>query len=120
MKTQTIKAIFTNLLFVIGVVLLIVGASRGTLTLVRLAVFTDYPLDYYAETRCIMAPAPIAENGEVMPKNDINCMESLDFERKIKLTDDIVNSVTMIISGLALTLGFRRFIYSRDIIKRHP
>ncbi len=112
MKRETVKAIFTNLLFVIGVILVIVGASRGILTVVRLVVFDSYPLDYYAETRCTLLPAR-PDGGEVMPIIDGNCEESLEHERKIKLTDDIVNSVTMLLSGLALTLSFKRFIFSK-------
>ena len=110
MKTETIKAIFTNLLFVIGVILLIVGFSRGVLTATRLVAFDDYPLDYYAETRCAITPKLTEENGEVMPKVDENCEEALTYERKIRLTDDVVNSVTMLVAGAALTLSFKRFI----------
>jgi hypothetical protein len=110
MKTETIKAIFTNLLFVIGVVLLIVGASRGVLTVARLAVFDEYPLDYYAESRCNITPAYPEDEGEVMPKTNTDCDDNLDYERKIKLTEDIVNSITLIISGATLVFAFKRFI----------
>jgi hypothetical protein len=111
MKATSIKAVFTNLLFVLGVILIILGASRGTSILVRLVAFEKYPLGYYPEARCRLAPAPISENGEVMPKVDINCEESLELERKIKLTDDVVNSVTFLVAGIVLALGFRRFIF---------
>jgi len=113
MKSQTVKAIFTNLLFVIGVVLLIVGFSRGILTVTRLLTFEKYPLDYYAQTRCDISPMTPETNGEIMPKVDTNCDEALEYERKIKLTDDIVNSSTMLVAGFVLTLSFRRFIFGR-------
>jgi len=111
-KRDTVKAIFTNLLFVIGVILIILGGSRAILTVVRLAVFDKYPLDSYAETRCSYAPIP-AQDGEVMPKLEAECMSSLDYERRLKLTDDIVNSSTMLISGIALALSFKKFIFSK-------
>lgn len=114
MKSETIKAIFTNFLFVIGVVLIIVGASRGILTVVRLAVFDKYPLDYYAETRCAYPPVPV-QDGEVMPKLEAECTGSLDYERRLRLTDDIVNSTTMLISGLVLTFSFKRFIFGKKV-----
>lgn len=113
MKTETIKAIFTNLLFLIGVVLLIIGFSRGVLTVTRLVVFDKYPLDYYAESRCEMMPTAVPVEGEVMPKGDVNCEESLEHERRIKLTDDIVNSVTMLVAGVVLTLTFKKFILNK-------
>lgn len=51
-KGETIKAIFTNLLFLIGVILMIVGFIRGTSTTVKFLVFDKYPLNSYEETRC--------------------------------------------------------------------
>lgn len=115
MKTETIKAIFTNLLFVIGVILLIVGFSRGVLTATRLLVFGKYPLDYYQETRCDISTSPMIENGQAITKGNYNndCKSGLEFERRIKLTEDIVNSVTMLVSGIVLTISFRRFIFNK-------
>lgn len=114
MKSEAIKTIFTNLLFVIGVALVIVGASRGILTIVKLAVFDKYPLDYYTETSCANRPVPV-QDGEVMPKLEVNCTGLLDYERRLRLTDDIVNSTTMLLSGLILTLSFRRFILGKKV-----
>lgn len=120
MKTDTIKAIFTNVLFLIGVILLIIGGSRGLLTLTRVVVFESYPLDPYAETRCNVSPiAPV--EGEIMPRPDVNCLENLEHERRVKLTDDAVGATTMLIAGFILTFGFKRFIFGDGgIIKRHP
>lgn len=115
MKPEGVKAIFTNLLFVIGVILLIIGFSRGILTATRLLTFEKYPLDYYAETRCNIAPMAPGTSGEVMPKVDTNCNEALEHERRIKLTDDIVNSVTMLVAGFVLALSFRRFIFEKKV-----
>lgn len=120
MKSETIKAIFTNVLFVIGVILLIFGFSRGLLTGVKLVIFDTYPLDMYQETRCEleMAPLPIEKtDGTTEPVTEAErsqrlqqCKESLEFQRKIKLTEDIVTSITTLISGGFLIYFFRRFI----------
>lgn len=119
MKTETIKAIFTNLLFVIGVILVIVGASRGVLTTTRIVVFEKYPLNAYEETRCEVDSAyPRLVPGESEPVNNDesktikeNCLSILEHERKVRLTDDIVNSITLIVSGAVLVMAFRKFIF---------
>lgn len=120
MKPETIKAIFTNLLFVIGVLLSIYGFSKGALTIVRLAVFEKYPLQSYEETRCQMeffAPRPIDDKTQVtlseseIEKRKQDCLVSLEADRKNRLVEDIVGSATAVFAGGVLTYFFRRFIW---------
>lgn len=121
MKSDTIKAIFTNLLFVIGIILLIFGFMNGTLTAARLLSFAEYPLDPYQETRCEMSyplQPMIGPNGETQPL-DVNqiaaerdrCQASLARERSVKKTEDIVSSFTAFVAGAILVLSFRRFLF---------
>ena len=64
-KGDTIKAIFTNLLFLIGVILIVVGFIRSTSTFVKFLVFNKYPLDTYMENSCEYPQysKPVMENG---------------------------------------------------------
>jgi len=132
MKTDLIKAIFTNVLFVIGVILLIAGFANGTSTAVKTIVFDQYPLNSYDETRCDMenwypvepavAPAaPATDSGsevdpqtkakEEMEKRTEKCLASLERQRDMKQVEDTVSSVTLFISGLALVVIFKGFIF---------
>lgn len=121
MKTEKIKAIFTNLLFVIGIVLVIVGFIRGTLTVTQIIVFDKYPINSYEETRCDQGIVPVEEmkkEGETlaMTKQEIKeqkdkCQNSIEQGRKVKMTEDIVTSITTLLSGLALIYFFKRFIF---------
>ena len=129
MKTQTVKAVFTNLLFVIGVILLIFGFVQGTQTIVKTAIFEKYPLRSYEETRCdyetnypVMPTEPgIGVGDQPMPKQDQaeqqrraeKCLTSLERERKVKQTEDIVGSVTAFVAGLVLVIAFHKFIFKK-------
>ncbi len=119
MKSETIKAIFTNLLFVIGVIFVIFGFIQGTLTAVRLITFDQYPLQSYEETRCeapfFSAVAPM--EGQTPPSAvDIQaqqerCRITLDRDRRVKKTEDLVTAITTLVSGAVLVYSFRRFIF---------
>ncbi len=120
MKAETIKAIFTNLLFVIGVMLLIFGFIQGTQTAVRLATFDQYPLNPYEETRCenefpamrpIMDPTQPQFTDEQQTERRQKCEASLTYQRKVKQTEDIVVSITTLAAGGVLVWSFRRFIF---------
>ncbi len=123
MKPETIRSVFTNLLFVIGVVLLVVGFTRGTLTVAHLLTFNKYPLNGYDEGRCIgMYPQPVVlegMEGKTTPlitdgdskRQKEECLLSLENERKIKKVEDIVSSTSLLVSGLVLTFVFRRFLF---------
>jgi len=121
MKPETIKAIFTNVLFVIGILLTIYGFSRGALTLVRLAVFDKYPLQSYEETRCEMdlyVSKPIIDDksqvqltaGEIEDRKN-KCLIGLESDRKNRMVEDITGSITALFAGIALAYAFRRFIF---------
>lgn len=120
-KTEKIKATFTNLLFVIGIILMIVGFIRGTLTITQIVVFDKYPINSYEETRCDQGIVPIEEikKGEetsAMTKQEIKaqknkCLSSIEQGRKVKMTEDIVTSITTLLSGMALVYFFKRFIF---------
>lgn len=120
MKTENIKAIFTNLLFVIGVIFLIVGFITGAQTVTRMALFEQYPLNSYDETRCDFEPMPlmIEKGGQQITESSTEtelrrekCLSSLAHERKIKQTEDIVTSITSLVAGAALVISFRKFIF---------
>lgn len=120
MKSETVKAIFTNLLFVIGVILIIFGLFRGTLTLTRIIVFENYPLQPYEETRCELEPLPatIVDGGKETPLSEKElkdrsekCKANLEYLRKVKKTEDIVTSAISLIAGAALVFSFRKFIF---------
>jgi len=104
MKTQTIKAIFTNLLFSIGVILMVIGFIRGTFTLVNSLMFDKYPLNNYEETKCdsgLPVRAIPLEKGlleesslteEQKQANKQSCINSLEHARKVKQVADITYS----------------------------
>lgn len=119
LKPDTIRAIFTNILFVIGVILLIVGFIRATSTVANLVTFDKYPLANYEETRCDyeVIPKPVtldqnmaSESAREMENRKASCLESIDRQRQQKQVNDIVTSVSLLVSGAALVLSFRRFI----------
>lgn len=139
MKTDFVKAIFTNVLFVIGVILLIVGFTMGSNTAVKSIVFDTYPLDSWEETRCndiaqynasmmekpVSAPADVAsqeisasdaqlakEKAELQERIE-KCEVSQTQQRTRKQVEDIVGSITMLIAGGVLVFTFRGFIFSK-------
>jgi hypothetical protein len=134
MKTDFVKAIFTNVLFVIGVILLIVGFTMGTNTAVKSIVFDKYPLDIWEETRCneleqygwAMAERPVGEPGssteltedqqakEKAEKEERveKCVAAQTQQRQRKQVEDIVSAFTMLVAGSVLVFTFRGFIFS--------
>ena len=120
MKTENIKAIFTNLLFVIGVILMITGFVRGTSTIAKSLIFDKYPLNSYEETKCELGTAPRvaygeeiagSANKETLEEREEKCLESLEQSRDVQQTEDIAYSVSFFVSGLALAMIFKRFIF---------
>lgn len=121
MKTDIIKAIFTNVLFVIGVIFLIAGFIIGTQTVTRSVLFENYPLNSYDENRCeFEQPFPTiiekgdevqSESPEEIENRKQKCLAGLAHDRKVKQTEDIVGSVTSLVAGAALVFSFRRFIF---------
>lgn len=126
MNTDLIKATFTNLLFVIGVILLIVGFAQGTNTLVKSIAFEKYPLQSYEETRCETEfmyptyPVDINSDKEVQQPDDAqkekrlqNCLTSVENQRTTKQVEDAVSSFTLFVSGSALVFIFKGFIFAK-------
>jgi len=134
MKTDFVKAIFTNVLFVIGVILLIVGFTMGTNTAVKSIVFDEYPLDSWEETRCseieqfggTMVERPVTQPGESpelseeqLAKEEAEkeervekCIAAQAQQRQRKQVEDIVGAFTMLVAGTVLVFTFRGFIFS--------
>lgn len=125
MKNNLIKSIFTNLLFVIGVILIIIGFVSGTKTVTYLALFEKYPLDQYKETMCdnaFLEPMYLDKNqpqAEQINKQDLEnrrlkCEKQLEIDRNVKKATDVATSITILISGIVLVYFFRRFIFSKN------
>mgnify|MGYP003425706023 CR=1 FL=1 len=123
MKPEIIKAIFTNLLFVIGVVLMVVGFIRGSSTGINSVVFDQYPLEEWQETRCSLdmgfqepsikvVDTELRETKESFEQRRVACQQALDTTRKTKQVNDITYSFSFFVSGVALALSFKRFIFN--------
>jgi len=123
MKPEIIKSIFTNLLFVIGVVLMVVGFIRGTATIANSIVFDQYPLDEWQETRCsidmnyqdpALLPSDTSptETKGSFEQRKVECQQALDTTRRTKQVNDITYSFGFFVSGIALALCFKRFIFN--------
>jgi len=121
MKVENIKAIFTNILFVIGIILMVYGFIQGSLTVVRSMVFDKYPLQSYEERSCeyennyVDKPEEGKEEAispeEKMERERV-CEEKLDYSRKVVQTEHIVGSLSSFVAGLALIVVFKRFIFN--------
>ena len=124
MKPEIIKAIFTNLLFVIGVVLMVMGFIRGSSTVINSIVFDQYPLDEWQETRCSVdinyIEKPLegmdsnSESPEALEERKVTCQQALNNTRKTRQVNDITYSFGFFISGIALALSFKRFIFNKE------
>lgn len=124
MKTKTITVIFNNILFVIGVILLIVGFWRTTSVVLKSAMFDQYPLQVWDEGRCddpyVYGPVEsMAEAEETIQRDEERveelrqeCLSSLERQRSSKQVDDIAAASTLLISGAFLTIVFRRNLFS--------
>lgn len=126
-KTFTVKAIFTNLLFVVGIILMVVGFVRGTSTIAKLAFFEVYPLEAYEESRCDMNyyiepamvkpdGAPQAETPEAKAEREKQierCKTEVERSRSVKKVEDVVSSVSFFVAGTALALVFKQFIFQK-------
>lgn len=122
-KGQTIRAIFTNLLFLIGVILIVVGFIRSTSTVVKFVVFDKYPLNSYEESRCDFNnpnyPKPVMVEGETRPEDTRTeeeiqeCENALEQDRKLRMVEDVTTSISFLISGIVISAIFRRFIFGK-------
>lgn len=121
-KADTIKAIFTNLLFLIGVILIVIGFIQATSITAKLAIFQKYPLNSYEETRCDFNspnyPKPMI--GETQATVDARtpdqirlCEESIERDRKLQMVEDITRAIGFLTSGIVIAAIFRRFIFEK-------
>lgn len=126
METETIRAIFTNVLFVIGVILAVFGFVYGVSTTSKILVFNEYPLQPYEETKCLYEPYPSfiryedtqnntdmipEENKEESERLKAECEATLERDRQIKMVNDVTTSVGLLTAGSVLVVAFRRFIF---------
>lgn len=124
LRPDTIKAIFTNLLFVIGVILIIFGFSRGALTVANMIAFDKYPLQSYEETRCeaeytAFIPLEPQIGGSTKPQISEEdrkvrydkCITAVEHERSVRKVNDVVTSVSTLVSGSLVAFLFKRFIF---------
>ena len=121
MRPETIKTIFTNLIFVIGVILLVFGFSRGALAVGRIIAFEKYPLPSHQEGRCEAqfrpAAAPLAEGGgtpvEETEEYRERCLRENEQMREVRRFEDLINSISLLLAGGVLTYFFRGFIFEK-------
>jgi hypothetical protein len=123
-KTDLIKVVFTNLLFVLGVIMLLVGFITGTSTVAKLAFFERYPLNSYEETRCdapYFTPAMPVDGASMDKKVELlnpeqqqaDCKEKLEYDRRVRKTEDVVSAISFLAAGAMLTYIFKRFIFDK-------
>ena len=126
MHSDVVKVFFTNLLFVVGVVLLIVGFSIGANTLAKSLIFPQYPLKVWDETRCEydmwpvedvsssqaqqLSPEALEYSNQQKKARLDSCQASIAQQRVTQQVEDSVTAITLLISGLLLTLFFKGFI----------
>ena len=122
-KSTLVKAIFTNLLFVLGVILMVIGFVQGSLTVAKLLLFDVYPLPAYEESRCdlplykeaVVGPEVRPAQPQVIdPDQAAKCAKELERDRKVKQAEDAVGATSFLIAGLALTTAFKKFIFDRQ------
>lgn len=124
--SNVVKTIFTNLLFTIGIILVIFGFIQTTLTITRIVVFEKYPLNVYEENQCDYIKQqsqyyyPLPEEGQQKPLSDdqiesqiADCEIGLNKNRDIKKVNDIVTSITTLVAGSILAFSFKRFIFDK-------
>lgn len=112
-ETKKIAAVFTNVLFVVGVVLMVVGFIGRVSTVAKLVVFDGYPLPY-GEDRCAYPePMPVRVEGEVNPvektqEQTARCMMALERERQTRKVEDITRSIGFLVAGGVIVYSFRK------------
>jgi len=114
---QTIKVIFTNLLFVIGVIITVIGFVHSTSTVAKLILFEQYPLGYEEDCRTLTRPIAVEEKTPIISKEEQqhqeeSCRSRLELQRQERKVSDITTSISTFIAGGVIILTFRRFIFS--------
>lgn len=130
-KNHIVKAIFTNLLFVVGIILMVVGFVRSTSTIAKLAFFEVYPLESYEEGRCEIPyypePAMLKPDGSTQvattesaeakaerEKQIERCKVEVERSRSVRKVEDVVSSISFFVAGTALALVFKQFIFKKE------
>lgn len=120
-NTPFIKAIFTNLLFVVGIALMVIGFVRGASTISKIAFFDQYPLPSYEESRCEFGyyPDPMLtseaaeEQKKQMDEQKRKCQADVERGRSVQKVEDVTFSVSSFVAGIALALIFKQFIFQK-------
>lgn len=119
MKPETIKAISTNILFALGVILVVIGFIRGSSAVVNSLAFNEYPLDEWQESRCMEVGAfqsplllekdqtAFLEAKEHFEQQKIECEKTLERVRRTKQVTDFTYSFGFFASGIVLAVLFK-------------
>lgn len=124
MKVESIKAIFTNLLFVLGVILTVIGFVRTSMFAVKVIAFDKYPLPEWEEARCVINPGPLPKFDTQDPQTkeieerraveeEARCKISQETRRSNKIVEDSVSGITTFIAGVVISLIFKGFIFEK-------
>ena len=111
-KTKPIIALFLNLLFALGVIILIFGFINSLRFGAYTIVFDDYPLNQYEEDCAYLrGPIEISPDGkpvnpEASEKLEQDCEQKITRRRQIKQVNDLTTSLGLLISGLFLIYLF--------------
>ena len=111
-KNKTIISIFLNFLFVVGVILTVVGFINGLQFTAKTIIFDKYPLQSYEEDcqRYTIEARPvldkIASPAASLDEQIAECKVSVEQRRKIKMVEDLTQSVGFLVSGLVLAFLF--------------
>jgi hypothetical protein len=108
---KSIILVFGNLLFLIGVILLVVGFVRGLQTAAFSLFLDKYPLQSYEENCALAYGRPIDNNYKGPSDQELqdekkDCESRIERSRKVKQIGDISGSIGLIISGVVLAILF--------------
>lgn len=115
-STQTITTFFMNLLFAIGVILMIAGFVFGFKTLSYTLFLDEYPLEPYEQdcwqySRPVMVDSPQLNQDATPPAQlsenpDPQCLSQITARRKVKQIENLTNSLGLFVAGIIVVLFF--------------
>ncbi|TSC89484.1 MAG: Uncharacterized protein G01um10145_641 [Microgenomates group bacterium Gr01-1014_5] len=106
-----IKTIYLYVFSGVGLALILFGSYTGIQYGVNVTQFDKYPLQQWEEGQCrypnIVSPAkPVMEEGSATPsaeeieKQEKQCEENQERQRKIKQTQDLTHAIAMLFLGI--------------------